>query len=205
MIALMGTGWLDEQCYGHMEPGTENTYADPTNLYRRLLDRCIVEKPMRHFGRMHPSAQKVCLAVALALSECEGGAETGTVATGIIGTSRHGCQAVNVEYYRDYLLNGRQLGRGSLFAATLPTTTLAQAAIHFKFRGPLLHVATGRSAIAGLLTQAAGLMARDGCGRMVTVWEFPPAVLCAVVKPTDDSAGKTALKAACRRLTGSIF
>jgi len=42
--------------------------------------------------------------------------------------------------FLDYVQAGRKLGRGSLFIYTLPSSPLAEAAIHFGLQGPVLYI-----------------------------------------------------------------
>lgn len=59
---------------------------------------------------------------------------------GLIGTNRAGSLEANRLYFSDYLQAGRVLARGNLFVYTLPSSPLAEAAIHFGFQGPMLYM-----------------------------------------------------------------
>ena len=50
-----------------------------------------------------------------------------------------GCHDENRAYFADYLAGGRKLGRAALFIHTLPTAPVAECALHFRLRGPLLY------------------------------------------------------------------
>ena len=47
----------------------------------------------------------------------------------MLGWNGSGCAAENRRYWQDYLANGRDLGRGGLFVATLASTPVCEAAI----------------------------------------------------------------------------
>ena len=61
---------------------------------------------------------------------------------GIIGWNGSGCTEENLRFWRDYIRNGRETGRGSLFVATLPTIPFCEAAITLGCRGPSAYLRT---------------------------------------------------------------
>lgn len=60
--------------------------------------------------------------------------------TAVLDCGREGCHQENLLYYRDYLENGRHLGRGHLFVGTLPSTPLCEAAISLGLNGPAYYM-----------------------------------------------------------------
>ena len=58
--------------------------------------------------------------------------------TGIIATSGAGSLQSDLDYYADFVKNGRTLSLANLFIYTLPSSPLGEAAIHFGLTGPLL-------------------------------------------------------------------
>ena len=61
---------------------------------------------------------------------------------GVLGWNGCGCTAENLNYWRDYVSNGREAGRGGLFVATLPTIPCCEAAIALQCRGPAAYFRT---------------------------------------------------------------
>jgi 3-oxoacyl-[acyl-carrier-protein] synthase II len=108
--------------------------------------------PPKHFARFSADAQRASRALAERLSE-EGlfmdeerllrwnvtGAPVARV--GLSVWNRKGSLKVNFAYFADYVASGSVLGRGQLFAATLPTSVASEVAIACRLTGPLIYVA----------------------------------------------------------------
>lgn len=96
----------------------------------------------RNFGRLDADSKAAAYAVALTLTDAgiKYPLMPETVA-GMAGGSSEGCLTADVLYFRDYLDEGRTLGRGNYFIYTLPTSPLAECAIHFGLAGPVLYTA----------------------------------------------------------------
>jgi hypothetical protein len=108
--------------------------------------------PPKHFARFSADAQRASRALAERLSE-EGlfmdeerllrwnvpGSPVARV--GLSVWNRTGSLKVNYAYFADYVASGSVLGRGQLFASTLPTSVASEVAIACRLTGPLLYVA----------------------------------------------------------------
>ena len=68
---------------------------------------------------------------------------------GVFGWNGCGCTAENLNYWQDYVTNGREAGRGGLFVATLPTIPCCEAAIALHCGGPAAYFRT-RPSLAAL-------------------------------------------------------
>ena len=68
---------------------------------------------------------------------------------GVLGWNGCGCTAENLNYWRDYVSNGREAGRGGLFVATLPTIPCCETAIALHCGGPAAYFRT-RPSLAAL-------------------------------------------------------
>ena len=79
---------------------------------------------------------------------------------GIVGSAPEGCLDADLAYFSDYVKCGRTLGRGNLFIYTLPTSPLAECAIHFALEGPLLYV-DERYGIARAVEMSAEILNED--------------------------------------------
>lgn len=126
----------------------------------------------RHPARIGAGTQRAIAAVRRALDEAgrgsgESGAPRGAARIGIIAHDRDGCTAANRAYFTDYVASGRALGRGQLFAATLPTSVAAECAIALGLRGPLLAVAEPDGGDGAARRAAAGLLAEGLADAMV--------------------------------------
>jgi 3-oxoacyl-[acyl-carrier-protein] synthase II len=167
MIAIRGIGWLTSAGYGTIGNGRRQAFAAGEGV-TSLSRAGIVPTPYRNFGRLDPLSRTTIGAVALAI------ADAGLVcapepkqAMGIVGTARDGSLAADVAYFRDYVANGRTLGRGNLFIYTLPTSPLGEAAIQFGLTGPLLYAAGAGAPLRTVLEQAAALVTGGEAPRML--------------------------------------
>lgn len=97
----------------------------------------------------------------------------GSVRVGLVACDRDGCLAANRAYYSDYVQAGRVLGRGQLFACTLPTTVSAECAIAARLTGPLLYVAQPDGGDACARRAAHGLLA-DGLADAIVLLHATP-------------------------------
>ncbi len=122
----------------------------------RIASSEIPDKPLfvtpKHFARFTPDAQRASLAVASLLTH-EGlcldtdrllrwdRQERPHARVGLVVWHPEGSAKMNHAYFEDYVATGSVLGRGQLFAATLPTAVASEVAIALRFTGPLLYVA----------------------------------------------------------------
>ena len=95
------------------------------------------------FGRGGVTVRRVTL-TALLTARDAGGSDFADA--GVIGWNGSGCTAENLKYWRDYLGNGREAGRGGLFVATLPTIPYCEVAIALGCRGRVAYFRTAPSA-----------------------------------------------------------
>ncbi|TLM65515.1 MAG: hypothetical protein FDZ69_09600 [Deltaproteobacteria bacterium] len=167
MIAVRGIGWLAAARYGSVARGLQEAF--PAGEGPAVLAKTgVVPTPYRNFGRLDPLSRNTIAAVALALGDAGLTGRPGeTQATGIVGAARDGSLAADVAYFRDYLENGRTLGRGNLFIYTLPTSPLGEAAIQFGLTGPLLYAAGAGAPLGSALELAAELVAGGEAPRML--------------------------------------
>lgn len=167
MIAIRGIGWLTSAGYGTIGKGGQHAFAVGEGV-TSLSRAGVVPTPYRNFGRLDPLSRTTIGAVALALDDAGlAGAPEHKQATGIVGTARDGSLAADLAYFRDYVANGRTLGRGNLFIYTLPTSPLGEAAIQFGLTGPLLYAAGGAAPLGTALKLASDLVAGGEAPRML--------------------------------------
>lgn len=166
MIGIRGVGWLTAAAYGQAGRGLCQPFPageGPASLAKSG----VVPTPYRNFGRLDPLARLTIAAVALTLDDAGEAVALGEKqGTGIVGATRDGSLAADVAYFRDYLENGRTLGRGNLFIYTLPTSPLGETAIQFGLTGPLL-ATTAEAPLAAAVELAAGLVAGGEAPRML--------------------------------------
>lgn len=130
MTGIAGIGWWMEGSWGRMLSGQRGA-GEGQQMFRAQF---------RNFGRLDMESKAAAYAVALALEDAGMGYPLAPeTAAGIAGGSSLGCLSADLTYFRDYVECGRTLGRGNYFIYTLPTSPLAECAIHFGLEGPLLY------------------------------------------------------------------
>jgi len=137
---IKGTGWIRPKKYGCQKLKIQAAYSDLKALHNRLQPD-IFKYPVENFGRFDPVSKLAVISIALALFDAKI-----TYAKGkkqpisILGSNSSGARDANLAYFNDYIANGRTLARGNLFIYTLPSSFLAEAAIHFGLTGKLIYL-----------------------------------------------------------------
>ena len=150
-----GCGWIKEAQCGCAEKGLEWKFTDFRSLCAQLLKDNVLSYPIENFARFDRASKFVTLSVALALYDAGiNYAKDKKQNTGILGMSPDGAFDSSLAYFKDYVEAGRKLGRGNLFIYTLPSSPLAEAAIHFGLQGPLAYIRNSEKPKERLLAQA---------------------------------------------------
>ena len=157
MIVVTGIGWVSAFGYGRVKGQVRKAFG-PGGL--SLPPRAeVFDSPFRNFGRLDHTSQVVCCSVGLALKDSGVSLPFGPNSlVGIVGGGRTGCADADLLYYRDYVEGGRTLGRGNYFVYTLPTSSLAEASIHFGLRAATLYVQDAGEGMGQVLETAARLI-----------------------------------------------
>jgi 3-oxoacyl-(acyl-carrier-protein) synthase len=156
-IFVRGIGWVSQTGYGCIRTGLNRSFSSAEGC--SLLKQDIFVHPFRNFGRLDKTSKMTAYAVALALRDSGMDYSPGRKQDiGIIGTSREGSLNSDIDYFKDYIENGRTASRGNLFIYTLPSSPLGEAAIHFGFVGPILYAAAKENSIAGILDMAGEML-----------------------------------------------
>jgi 3-oxoacyl-(acyl-carrier-protein) synthase len=155
IVKVKGRGWVKEIHCGCDRKSIQWQYSEFRTLYAQLLRDAVFSYPVKNLARFDELSRLVTLSVALALHDAGiTYAEGKKQDIGILGTNPDGALATNLAFFRDYTEHGRKLARGNLFIYTLPTSSLAEAAIHFGLQGPLLYLRNLDNPEARLLTHA---------------------------------------------------
>lgn len=166
-ICIRGIGWLNEEAWGRLLCDEGETCAVPhAALWKQGQ---VLATPVKNSGRFDTATRLTMVAVALALGDggrC--GVESAGPGTGLLGGSRAGSAATNRSYFQDYLQAGRTLARGNLFIYTLPSSPLAEVAIHFGFTGPMFYAGFTGGAIYNLLATARTML-REGTPEVIAI------------------------------------
>jgi hypothetical protein len=141
MIKTLGVGWIKKGKCGLRDKGLTYKYADLKSLYLVLKEKGIFSFPVENFARFDQASKLATIAVGLALYDADFVYAQGKKQDiGILATNKNGSLDAQLAYFKDYIDSGRTLGRGNLFIYTLPSSPLAEAAIHFGLTGPLLYM-----------------------------------------------------------------
>lgn len=190
-MKMTGAGWVGATAYGAVFKGMRMDCPD--NLRQALQAEGILSKRVKNAGKFDAATRQAFCAAALALHDAgfNGNGEN----TALIGTGAAECTQANQNYFNDYAAHGRQLARANLFIYTLPTSPLAEIAIHFKLAGPLFYTAAPDAPAAHLFDTAERLLADDDAEQVLLVWAESDAV-AALVLDGRDGAVPPALAAA---------
>jgi len=155
VIRVTGVGWIHAGTAGTLFRAYRRGAGTLREIPDGLREDGILPAPSRRLQGADAVSLSTCCAAALALFDAgePRAAESGSE-IGIIGTNREGCLPANIDFFRDYVVSGRVLGRGQRFARTLPTSPLAEAAILLKLKGPLLYLGFIGNHFSSLLLDA---------------------------------------------------
>ena len=170
MISIAGVGWITKDEYGTLKRKPSDGYPDLRSLYSLLRQKSVFSYPIQGWGRFDDISRMTCLVGGLALFDAGVTySQEKKQNVGIIGTNTNASLQSNVNYFKDYIENGRTLARGNLFIYTIPSSPLAEAAIYFGLTGPLFYVSYANKGVVELLDCAAHLIAVKDTNYMLAV------------------------------------
>lgn len=187
-VTVSGVGWLDPQAWGLVRQRATGAYGDGRGLPPWKMSD-LFGHPVKNMGRFNRATRMTISACALALRDAGRSPGGVTRDLGLIGTNVAGCVEDNEAYFRDYLEGGRTLARGNLFIYTLPSSPLAETAIHFGLTGPMLYVGFPGGGLKELLETAAGLLGDGKLGGMLAVRAEDEAAMGFLLERAEDPGG----------------
>jgi 3-oxoacyl-[acyl-carrier-protein] synthase II len=166
-ISVRGIGWVTKTGYGSVRCGSHHQFAQGEGFHS-LAKLGIFSQPFKNFGRLDEMSRLTVSAVALALQDAGVEYSSGCKQDiGIISTSCEGSQKSDIDYFKDFIDNGRTLSRANLFIYTLPSSAPGEAAIHFGLTGPLLYASGVDESLSEFLDMAAGMVVSREAVRML--------------------------------------
>jgi 3-oxoacyl-(acyl-carrier-protein) synthase len=108
---------------------------------------------------------------------------------GIISCEFSGWLSADERYFRDYIAQGRTLGRANHFIYTLPTSALSEVAIALRLNGPTLHLHGDDSPRRGMVEAAIAMVQNGEAAGMLCVCSEGPKTLCIAVGFGDELPG----------------
>jgi len=184
-MVVQGIGWIRDGAYGVVRQRRRVDFSGRETLQTLAKADGLFAYPVANWGRFNAAGRLTCCACALALRDAGIAYAAGTKIPGIglLGTAPDGSLEANREYFKDYVDSGRTLARGNLFIYTLPSSALAEAAIHFGLQGPMTYLYSPAEPFAALLATAAGMIAAGEATAMLAVAADATGAVCHVLGP----------------------
>lgn len=134
LASITGIGWFGPAGAGQ---GRKDTFRLCDGQVSTISRPSVFSKPYLHFGRMDLYSRLGVAAVALSLQDANLEDWKERRAFGLISSTLYGCLATDIDFYDT--VRDREGGFGSpqLFAYTLSSTFVGEAAIRFGLTGPI--------------------------------------------------------------------
>jgi hypothetical protein len=187
MNLLAGAGWIRGGEFGCARLGRREALPAGAGLHLLWKGAALLPAAPRNIGRFNDATLLTLYAAALALRDAGWpDAAAGRPADiGLLTSSSGGCRRANIDYFRDYLANGRTLGRGNLFIYTLPTSAAAETAIALGLKGPMFHARPPDRPLHGLLCLADAMLTRGEASAVLAVQSDACQATCFVLATSD--------------------
>lgn len=155
MNAITGIGSIINDRYETSLKSEAATFSSLKELYRDFRVSGELNGAVKNFERFDVASKMICLATALALKDA---GKTYPIdqdcVVGQLLISHNATLTSNLEYFRDYVQNGKIMGRASLFIYTLPTSSLGENSICYGFTGPAQYIGVDRDLLKSALDHA---------------------------------------------------
>lgn len=168
-INVIGGGWVTAESCGRMTDGTKPVMAAGDPLIPPV-DEIYLNPPVR-YRRFDSYCQVGCAAIALALKDAGMDRAESTRSIGIIASTRYGCFETDLGFFASAREGEGIYASPSLFAFTLPSIAISEAAIHFRLIGPTFTVGdpVGKRGYQALRI-AVDLLSSGACRTMLAGW-----------------------------------
>jgi 3-oxoacyl-(acyl-carrier-protein) synthase len=177
--------WYCGQDCGYFNPTGKSWHELAVNPMATAEVPALVGKSLKYYARMTPEARYGLCAASLALKGA--GWETSKMEMGILAAGCDGCAAANEAYFREYVDNGRTLGRGNLFIYTLPTSAAGEISIALGLGGPCLAIHNDADPLGQIARCAAAMVRRGEAAAMLGLWSDGEAAVCLPIDASTDA------------------
>lgn len=134
MIAyITGIGWVTAVGIGCGR--NFDNFSMPKGQLPKLTSTDVFKKPYKHFGRMDKYSRLGLSAIAFALKDAGLEKWEKKRNIGIIASTVYGCLHTDIDYFNTAIPNQGLMASPNLFAYTLPSCFLGEAAIYFGLTG----------------------------------------------------------------------
>ncbi|MBF0099491.1 MAG: hypothetical protein HQK77_01140 [Desulfobacterales bacterium] len=135
MAFITGLGWLDSFCMGHGLIDDKYSLQSNSKTISELNFKSIIDIPHSRLGRMDMYSKMGFLAIALALKDAGLDQWKQKRDISIIASTMYGCLTTDLAYWDTVLVDNGLFASPNLFAYTLPTVFLGEAAVCFGLIG----------------------------------------------------------------------
>ena len=165
---VLGLGWVTAAGLGTGRGAKPFVWSE--GELPRLTGRTVFPEGHPRFGRMDRLSKIGLAAIAATVRDAEACGFVAKGRTGIIVGTGQGCRETDRAYYDTVIPEEGRFASPNLFAYTLPTSLLGEAALHFGLTGPtyVLYPAAGDE-LAGL-EHALDELACGGAEAMLVGW-----------------------------------
>lgn len=185
MIKILGSVKIDKNKYKTLKRKFSGCFNDLNSLYTDLKTKNVFKSSVENFGRFD-NLSKICsCAVGLALFDAKIDYKSKNFyreEIGLISTNKDGSLQANIDYFKDYVVNGRKLARGNLFIYTLPSSAIGESSIHFGIKGPVFYAGFSKNNFKELLDVAKQLIIQNQAKLMVVIEFDQKSAHCVVVR-----------------------
>jgi hypothetical protein len=176
-------GWVNLGGCGCALKGRRFSYSSLVDLATLLQSEGVIPQSIKNFSRFDQAAKRVCLAAGLCLYDAGISADAQhKINSGLVASGPGGVLETNTAYFNDYLQAGRTMARGNLFIYTLPTSPLAETAIHFGLCGPLIYLNAASRQQEAVLEDAGRICSEFAAAAMLAVYSDEGSAVCHFIK-----------------------
>jgi len=179
-LEIKGAGWITSMGVGLR--GTGESLVLGAGELPQLKSRELLGEVHKRFGRFDSYTKAGFSAIALALRDAGMDQWHTKRPVGLIVSTQRGCLAMDTAYFATAATEGGALASPNLFAYTLPTCVLGEAAIQFGLTGPSFVVDDAAPGHLGGVRAALDLLQWNLCDTVVAGW-------CDVSSEVVDSQG----------------
>jgi len=170
---ITGIGWLTAAGPGCGSQG--DPYALTPGPLPAVTGKQVFAEPNQRFGRQSEYSKVGLAAIAFALRDAGLESRTGKRPVGMIAASRLGCLATDMAYFDTAIPDSGALASPNLFAYTLSTCFLGEAAIQFGLTGSALVINETTPGGLTCLRMALESLAWEECETILAgICDLPP-------------------------------
>jgi len=171
--------WFCTEHHGLYAPLNKSWQQPSPSLSATAEIPALIGRPVKYYARMTAETRYCLCSASIALKSA--GWDSKAIEIGLLSAGSDGCAHANEEYFRDYVANGRTLGRGNLFIYTLPTSALGEVAIALSLTGPSIFLHDPTQPLACLNRTAEQIISDGEATGMLALWSDASAAVCLAI------------------------